>query len=50
MSWVRVRLKEVRRFITSTLAPHAQLAPDDNRVRFIVTQINAVEATLDLIA
>ncbi|MFJ8827697.1 RacP protein [Streptomyces sp. NPDC102467] len=50
VSWVRVKLTEVRRFVTSTLAPHARLTPDDKRVRFIVTQINAVEATLDLIA
>ncbi|MER5951188.1 RacP protein [Streptomyces sp. NPDC001904] len=48
--WVRGKLTQVRRFITSTLAPHAQLTPEDKRVRFMVTQINAVEATLDLIA
>ncbi|MFF0515533.1 RacP protein [Streptomyces sp. NPDC004250] len=48
--WVRARLTQVRRFINGTLIPHTKLAPDDKRVRFINTQITAVEATLDLIA
>ncbi|MFD6286325.1 RacP protein [Streptomyces sp. NPDC060205] len=47
---VRVLLTEVRRLVTGTIAPHATLAPDDKRIRHIVTQLNAVESTLDLIA
>lgn len=48
--WVRVKLVQVRRFINSTVIPHTKLSPDDKRVRYINTQITAVEATLDLIA
>ncbi|MER5950333.1 RacP protein [Streptomyces sp. NPDC001904] len=48
--WVRARLTQVRRFINGTLIPHTRLAPDDKRVRFINSQITAVESTLDLIA
>ncbi|MCC9738342.1 RacP protein [Streptomyces sp. MNU89] len=47
---IREKLTEVRRLITATVAPHAALAPDDKRVRHIVTQLNSVESTLDLIA
>ncbi|WP_306459066.1 MULTISPECIES: RacP protein [Streptomyces] len=47
---VRVLLTEVHRLITGTLASHATLAADDKRIRHIVTQLNAVESTLGLIA
>ncbi|MFC8144179.1 hypothetical protein ACFUKV_21005 [Streptomyces paradoxus] len=47
---VRVLLTDARRLVTGTIAPHAVLTPDDKRIRHIVTQLNAVESTLDLIA
>ncbi|MGW1278870.1 RacP protein [Streptomyces tsukubensis] len=47
---IRELLTEARRLMTATVSPHAAAAPDDKRVRYIVTQLNAVEATLDLIA
>ncbi|MFI1677353.1 RacP protein [Streptomyces sp. NPDC020607] len=50
VAWVRVKVTEVRRFITATLAPNARLDPTDKRVRHIVTHLASVEATLDLIA
>lgn len=46
---MRVRLTQVRQFINSTLIAHTRLAPHDKRVRYIKTQITAVEAALDLI-
>ncbi|MEV0323062.1 RacP protein [Streptomyces sp. NPDC050658] len=50
VSRIHELLTEARRLTTATVAPHAALAPDDERVRYIVTRLNAVEATLDLIA
>lgn len=47
---VHEKLTEVRRLITATVGPHAKLAPDDKRVRHMITQLNSVESTLDLIA
>ncbi|MFG3254779.1 RacP protein [Streptomyces sp. NPDC048172] len=49
VAWLRVKVTEVRRFITATLAPNARLPPDDKRVRVLVTHLTSVEATLDLI-
>ncbi|MFI0242998.1 RacP protein [Streptomyces sp. NPDC016845] len=50
VAWLRVKVTEVRRFVTATLAPNARLAPDDKRVRLLVTHLTSVEAALDLIA
>ncbi|WP_030786600.1 hypothetical protein [Streptomyces sp. NRRL S-920] len=50
VSRIRELLTEARRLADATIAPHAAHAPQDKRVQYIVTQIRAVEATLDLIA
>ena len=49
-SRLRELLTEARRLLSATIGPHAAAAPEDKRVRYMVTQLNSVEATLDLIA
>jgi hypothetical protein len=44
------KLTAFRRFITGTVAPHADAHPGDKWVRHIVAQLNSIESTLDLIA
>ncbi|MGP4085567.1 hypothetical protein [Streptomyces sp. KR55] len=46
---IHVRLVEVRRLITGTVAPHAALHPNDKWIAYVVTQLAAVESTLDLL-
>ncbi|MBW5422017.1 RacP protein [Streptomyces sp. BG9H] len=50
VSRIRELLTEAHRLANATIAPHAAHAPDDKRVQYGITQIKAVEATLDLIA
>ena len=47
---IKVKLTEIRRLITGTVAPHAAAHPGDRWVKHIVAQLNSVESTLDLIA
>ncbi|WP_043463477.1 hypothetical protein [Kitasatospora sp. MBT66] len=47
---IREKLTEFRRFITGVVAPHAVLQPKGRWVKHLVTQLNSVESTLEMIA
>ncbi|MFJ4681556.1 RacP protein [Kitasatospora sp. NPDC088783] len=47
---IREKLTEIRRFITSVVAPHAVLQPKGRWIKHLNTQLNSVESTLDVIA
>ncbi|MFF0220280.1 RacP protein [Streptomyces vinaceus] len=47
---IREKLTEIRRFITSVVAPHTVLQPKGRWIRHLHTQLNSVESTLDVIA
>ncbi|SOE06480.1 RacP protein [Streptomyces sp. Ag109_G2-15] len=46
---IHEHLVEIRRLMTGTVAPHATLHPADKWVAYLVTQLAAVESTLDLL-
>lgn len=47
---IREKLTEIRRFITSVVAPHAALQPKGRWIKHLNTQLSSVESTLDVIA
>lgn len=46
---IHEHLVEIRRLMTGTVAPHAALHPADKWIAYLVTQLAAVESTLDLL-
>ncbi|MGR7002163.1 hypothetical protein ACU686_36015 [Yinghuangia aomiensis] len=47
---IREKLTEIRRFITGGVAPHPDLQPKGRWIKHLITQLNSVESTLDVIA
>jgi hypothetical protein len=47
---IRGKLTEIRRFVTATVAPHAVLQPKGRWIKYLNSQLNSVESTLDVIA